>query len=316
MSALTNYEASQLDAIRQWQAERPGWGTRLLSKPGGQIAGAVQALLPEASLRAALDGVNRLAEKLSDQRRLLARAGVGTLAELRGGSLQRCDTLMKSEQRRAMALAGVGGAAFGAAGAAGMVADVPALVALALRTIHRVGLCYGEDLRQPGHRQLAIGIFALASANSMEEKQTAVQALRNFEPGSLDDAAWRDGVERAAEREFAKEAAVFSMRNLASKLGINLGQRKAAGVVPVLGALVGSSVNVWYLYDIGQVSRFVFQERWLTERHGPDDAVLAAPPPVSEPAAGEPTAPTAPTALGQPQAATGRPSRTSRRRLR
>lgn len=267
MNALSRYEARQLQTIRQWQDESPGWATRLLAKPGGKVAGAVQAMVPEEALRAALDGVNRLAEKLSDQRRLLKRAGVGSLEELRCCELAQCDDLMRTEQRRAMALAGVGGAAFGIAGAAGMVADVPALIALALRTIHRVGLCYGEDLRHPERRRLAIGIFALASANSLEEKQTAVAALREFDAEVLDTAAWRDGVERAAEREFAKEAAVFSLNNLAGKLGINLGQRKAAGVVPVIGALVGGSVNAWYLYDIGQVSRYVFQERWLAERY-------------------------------------------------
>lgn len=266
-SRLTVYETRQLRKIRQWQEESPGWGTRLLAKPGGRIAGAVQALVPEDALRAALDGVNRVAEKLSDERPILKRAGLATLAELRGGELEVCDTLMRTEQRRAIGLAGLGGAAFGIAGAAGMVADVPALIGLALRTIHRVGLCYGEDLRLPVHRRLAIGVFALASANSLEEKQTAVAALRDFHPASLDAAAWRDGVERAAEREIAKEAAVFSLQNLASRLGINLGKRKAAGVVPVLGALIGGSVNAWYLYDIAQVSRYVFQERWLSERY-------------------------------------------------
>lgn len=267
MKALTDYETRQLRQIRDWQDEAPGWATRLLAKPGSKVAGAVQAMVPEDALRAVLDGVNRVAEKLSDERAILKRGGVASLLDLRGVELEVCDKLMRTEQRRAMALAGVGGAAFGVAGAAGMVADIPSLIALALRTIHRVGLCYGEDLRKPQARQLAIGVFALASANSLEEKQTAVAALRDFSPRTLDAAAWRDGVERAAEREFAKEAAVFSLQNLASKLGINLGKRKAAGVVPVLGALIGGSVNAWYLYDIGQVSRYVFQERWLAERH-------------------------------------------------
>ncbi|MGQ0620522.1 MAG: EcsC family protein [Panacagrimonas sp.] len=267
MRVLTDYEAKQLKQIRDWQEESPGWGTRLLAKPGGKIAGAVQALVPEDALRAALDGVNRVAEKLSDDRSILKRAKLDSLEALRTVELEVCDRLMRVEQRRAMALAGVGGAAFGVAGAAGMVADVPALIALALRTIHRVGLCYGEDLRKPQHRKLAIGVFALVSANSLEEKRTAVAALRDFHPRSLDQAAWRDGVERAAERELAKEAAVFSLQNLARKLGINLGQRKAAGAVPVLGALIGGSVNAWYLYDIARVSRYVFQERWLAERH-------------------------------------------------
>ena len=267
MSDLTEYEKQQLRLIRDWQAESPGWGTRLLAKPGSKIAGAVQAMVPEDALRAALNGVNRMAEKLSDEKSILKRGGVTELSELRSSTLETCDGLMRTEQRRAMALAGVGGAAFGIAGAAGMVADVPALIALALRTIHRVGLCYGEDLRQVGHRRLAIGVFALASANSLEEKHSAVLALREFNAEGLNHAAWRDGVERAAERELAKEAAVFSINNLASRLGINLGKRKAAGVMPVLGALIGGSVNAWYLYDVGQVARYVFQERWLAEKH-------------------------------------------------
>lgn len=270
MPTLTEYETRQLREIREWQNEEPGWATRLLAKPGSKVAGAVQAMVPEDALRAALNGVNRLAEKFSDERSILKRANRASLDDLRRVELSLCDGLMRTEQRRAMALAGVGGAAFGIAGAAGMVADVPSLIALALRTIHRVGLCYGEDLRKPEARKLAIGVFALASANSLEEKQTAVAALRDFGARSLDEAAWRDGVERAAEREFAKEAAVFSLNNLASKLGINLGKRKAAGVMPVLGALVGGSVNAWYLYDVSQVARYVFQERWLADKHTPE----------------------------------------------
>jgi hypothetical protein len=266
-AALTEYEERQLAQLRTWQEEQPGWGTRLLAKPGGKVAQAVQALVPEDALRAALDAVNRVAEKLADERAILKRAGVEDLKALRKGDLNLCDRLMRTEQRRAMALAGAGGAAFGVAGAAGMVADVPALIALALRTIQRISLCYGEPVRGPQRRQLAIGVFALASANSFEEKQAALSALRHYRANSLDAAAWRDGVERAAERELAKEAAVFSLQNLAQKLGIHLGKRKAAGVLPVLGAVIGGSVNAWYLYDVAQVSRYVFQERWLLARH-------------------------------------------------
>lgn len=281
MNPLNPYEQRQLALIRAWQAEAPGWGTRLLASPSRKVASAVQAMVPEDVLRAALDGVNRMAEKLADDRSILKRAHLDSLERLRAQDLEVCDRLMRTEQRRAMAMAGVGGAALGVAGVAGMVADVPALIALALRTIHRIGLCYGEDLRQPEHRKLAIGVFALASANSMEEKQVAVAALRDFAPETLDAAAWRDGVERAAERELAKEAAVFSVHNLAQKLGVNLGKRKAAGVLPVLGAIVGGSVNAWYLWDVAQVSRYVFQERWMTQRQSspalgaPDEAIAS-----------------------------------------
>lgn len=280
---LTPYETQQLAAIHQWQAQSPGWGTRLMAKPGGRIAQAVQSMVPVDALRAALTGVNRVAERLCDEQSILKRAHAGSMEALRAMPLTTHDRLMRIEQRWAMGMAGAGGAVFGVAGPAGMVADIPALITLALRTIHRVGLCYGDDPLDGNRSRLAIAIFALASANSMDEKLTAIRAIRDLHSGLI-DAALRDGVERVAERELAKEAAVFSLQNLAKKLGVNLGARKSVGMVPVLGAIVGSSVNAWYVYDVAQVSRYVFQERWLRRRYpqldpdDPESSALSAPP--------------------------------------
>lgn len=266
MATPTHYEQMQLKQLRAWQAEPPDWGTRLLAKPSGKLAEALQSLVPVSALRAALQGVDRVALKLSDHRSLLKRAGVAELSALRSQPLEVCDQLARREERRAMAMAGAGGVLFGIAGAAGLVADVPALLTLALRTIHRVGLCYGEDVVAASHQRLAIGVFALASANSAEEKQTAITALSSG-AGELLDAALRDGVERAAERELAKEAAVFSLQTLAQRVGVQLSRRKAAGAVPVLGAVVGGAVNAWYIRDVARTARYSFQERWLRQKY-------------------------------------------------
>jgi hypothetical protein len=154
---------------------------------------------------------------------------------------------------------------FGIAGAAGLIADVPALLTLAMRTIHRIGLCYGEEPDDGVERRLAVAVFALVSANSAGEKQAALNALQRNE--ALLDVAWREGVERVTERQLAKEATTYSLQNLARAIGLNLGKRKAAGVVPVVGAAVGGAVNAWYLADVAQAARCVFQERWLRERY-------------------------------------------------
>ena len=262
---LTAYEQKILKELRDWQAEMPGWGTRLLAKPGSKVANVVQVLIPPAALRAALEGADRLARKLSDQRSILKRAGVASLAELRERPLETNDRLALSVSRRALALGGAAGAVFGIAGAAGLVADIPTLLTLAFRTIYRTGLCYGEELPEAGTRRIGIGIFALVSANSMEEKQAALTALQSEGEG-MADAAWRDGVERVTERELAKEATIFSLQNLARSIGLNLGQRKAAGSIPVLGAAVGGAVNAWYLNDVARTARYVFQERWLRDQ--------------------------------------------------
>jgi len=262
---MTPYEHKVLKEIRHWQAEPPGWGARLLAKPGRKVAEVVQVLVPTTALRAALSGADRLGRKLSDERSILQRAGVASLAELRDGPLEACDQLSRTVSRRALALGGATGALFGIAGAAGLVADVPTLLTLAMRTIHRIGFCYGERPDPAHERALGIGVFALVSANSADEKLAALEALHGG--GLLLDSAWRDGVERVAERELAKDATAYSLQNLARAIGLNLGKRKVAGTIPVVGAAVGAAVNAWYLSDVAQTARYVFQERWLRERY-------------------------------------------------
>lgn len=256
------YEADVLADFERWRVAPPSWGTRLLAKPSGKVAKVVQSMVPVEALRAALEHANRLALRLNDEKAILKRAGVGAVGDLRGLPLQQSDQLALQVRRRAMLMAGAGGAAFGLGGAAGMVLDIPALLTLALRSIHRTGLCYGDSVEPLECQRLGIGIFALASANSLEEKQSALAALAHGQ-WVVDD-AWRDGIERVAEREMAKEATVFSLQTLASRVGLHLGSRKSAGVVPVLGALVGSSMNAWYLYDVTQTAQRVFQWRRIT----------------------------------------------------
>lgn len=270
---LTAYEQKALRELRAWQAQAPGWGTRLLAKPGSKVAQAVQVLVPTSALRAALDGTDRLGRRFVDRDSILKRAGVADITQLRERPLEANDRLALAITRRALALGGATGAAFGIAGAFGLAADIPTLLTLAFRTIHRVGLCYGEEPAPDQARQLGIGIFALVSANSMEEKQLALAALR-VPATDLSEPAWRDGIERVTERELAKEATVYSLQNLARAIGLNLGQRKAAGSIPVLGAAVGSAVNAWYINDVAQTARHVFHERWLAGR----DPALVAPP--------------------------------------
>lgn len=264
-TALDDYERTRLEEIRAWREAPPDWGTRVMARPGQAAAMAAQRLVPVSALRAALIGIERAAGRVAGRRDVLREAGVATLEEVAQLSLPQCDALARRVARRGLLLGGAGGAVFGVAGAAGLIADVPALLALALRTIHRTAYCYGEDWLAEGQRALPIGVFALASANSLEEKQAAWEALQDG--SELLDSAWRDGVERVAERELAKEATQFSLQTLASRVGAHVGSRKTAGSLPLLGAAIGGAINAGYIHDIGKVARYVMQDRWLRRRH-------------------------------------------------
>ncbi len=263
--ALSPYEHQQLLRLRAWQARAPeGWLMRRLSSASGPAARLAQKLVPVSALRLALGGASSLAARLASTETVLRAAGVDAISELRQAPLERCDALADRVRRQATGLSAAGGALAGVVGAPGLVLDVPALLTLALHTIQRTGLCYGYDSLADAERTFAIGVFALASANTLDEKRAAIEALRaQRDP---DEAAFRDGLERAAQRELGKQAAVFSLNNLAQKLGLNLARRKAAGVVPVLGAVIGCAVNAAYLNDLAHSARYAFHDRRFADR--------------------------------------------------
>lgn len=271
MTPLNEYEHRQLDLIRAWRGESPGFATRTIGKASGPLATAVEKAVPTMALRVSLDAVHAAAVKLSDRRSILRGAGVAGIEELRGIELQTCDRLAERVGRRAALAAGGSGALFGIAGGIGLVADLPTLLTLTFRTIHRTALCYGEDLTPPERRSLAVAVFALASANSMDEKQDALHAIDHTDEG--DGTAGVEGISRAAQRELAKDSVAFSLNNLGKSLARNLGWRKAGESLPLIGAFVGGSVNAWYLHDLARASRYTFQLRWLRHKYGHEHAL-------------------------------------------
>ncbi len=262
-----DYEMRQWRAIAQWRAAPMDWGTRSMRAPSRLAALAAQKLVPAWVLRATLTGVDHAAGWTAVRRDVLQAAGVETIAALRDVPLGICDGLAQRVQLRAMALGASGGALFGLGGALGVAADIPTLLGLALRTIHRTAYCYGEDWRTPDNKALTIGVFALASANTLEEKRLAWTAWTSA--NDLFAEAWRDGVERAAERHLAKGAAFFSIGSLANRIGFNLARRSmfGAGMLPLIGAVIGGAVNAGYIQDVAEVARRALQYRWLTAHY-------------------------------------------------
>jgi hypothetical protein len=263
MSHPTDYERRQLRRIEAWRSDPPPIATRTFSRAAGPASRAVQTVVPGSLLRGALDLVQGTAERFAGKESILKLAGVSNIGALREGPLERCDRLAASASWRATALAGGSGMLFGLAGAAGMALDMPSLLVLTFRVIHRIGLCYGED--DGGGRRVPLAIFAIAAANTAQEKAAALAALDA--ESSMDLRSWRDGVERAAERELAKGAAQLSLDNLSRQFAKRLGWTVSAGALPVLGAAIGGSVNAWYLHEVAVAATRAFEARWLRAKY-------------------------------------------------
>ncbi|MDN5873411.1 MAG: EcsC family protein, partial [Sinobacteraceae bacterium] len=156
------------------------------------------------------------------------------------------------------------------AGGVGLAADIPALLVIAFRSIHRVGLCYGEDC-MTGQEQLPLAVFALASANNDDEKRAAWDVIRMLDANQAADEvsarAVRGSALRAANQGVVKSTAVLGFNRVARQLSLRLGWCLAGGAIPLAGAFIGASVNAWYLREVSQAAQHVFQWRWLAARY-------------------------------------------------
>lgn len=216
------------------------------------------------AIRGVLDCANCAAEWLADSKDIKRDGEVENINDLRYKDLKLSDKLADEVHNWAIGLAVTEGAAAGAIGILSTPVDIPAIITIALRTIHKIGLCYGYECTTKDDKDFVLAIMAASGANSMEEKVAALAVIKALEE-VLAKQTWKAMAEKAIQQQLSKEAAIISLRNLAKQLGINITKRRALASIPVIGALVGGSVNGWYIKEVGWAAKHAFQERWLIE---------------------------------------------------
>jgi EcsC protein family len=140
------------------------------------------------------------------------------------------------------------------------------IITFALRTIHKIGLCYGYKNNDEKGRQFVSALLSAAGANTAREKAEAVKMLRVIDV-MIAKQTLKTVAEKAVERQLAKETVMIGAKNLGKQLGMNITERKILQAIPAIGAVVGGSVNGWFMNDVGWAARRAFQERWLIDNN-------------------------------------------------
>ncbi len=256
------YEEKQVAGIRAWKAEEPGVVSQAVGFVTAPVAWLVNRIIPDAAIRGVLAGANRAAEALADEADILRDGGVTTIEGMSSRPLEICDNVANSVHNWAIGLGTGMGGGLGAAGLPGLIADMPATITLALRTIHKVGLCYGFRCTNEAEAQIVLGILAASGANSVAEKAAALATLRSVQV-AIAKQTWKAMAEKAANSTLSREAGIIGIRSLAKQLGVNLTKRKALQAIPIVGAGVGASSTAWYIREVGWAARRSFQERHM-----------------------------------------------------
>jgi hypothetical protein len=157
------------------------------------------------------------------------------------------------------ALAAVEGAATGAAGAAGIVPDVVALVALNLRAIGEYATYHGFDVTGEGER-----LYALHLLNLMSESGSAARKMSLSPVVRVTHRVARGQAAQAME-QFAVTRAIASATRA---LGERLARAKLAQLLPVTGSVIASGFNASYTRRVCTAARHLYRERFLVQKYG------------------------------------------------
>lgn len=264
-SRLSDYEKQQLEAIEKWKQEKPGVISSALGTFIHPAASMVQVVIPDAIIRSAMEACAAGARfTAGDGSDILKEGRLSSFEELQSAELQKCDRLAAYVQRWSVGHGAMEGMTTGVAGLAGLIADIPAIVTLSMRTIYRTAMCYGYEVKSFSDNEYLMAVMAVAAANSMDEKQEALDQmqrvmLKEKDPELLAGEECQDFM--------SSEAAAVGFKTLARQLGINLTKRKALQAIPFLGAGVGAAVNAWFIKEISQAAMNSYKDRWFFERY-------------------------------------------------
>jgi hypothetical protein len=261
---LGDYEKEQIRAIAEWKEEKPSAVRTALGFVLFPLSIFIQAVIPRPAIRRAIEGASAAAEWLADEGEVRRKGEVSAIGELRTKDLRRSDKLAHEVHHWAVGLAAAEGVGSGFWGLYGLALDIPFIITFALRTIHKIGLCYGYQAKDEEGRRFVLALLSVAGANTPGEKAEAIKILRAIDL-MVAKRTMKTVAEKAVLRQLAKETVLISMEKLSSQVGINITERKVLQAIPAIGAAVGGSVNGWFLNDVGWAARRAFQERWLIE---------------------------------------------------
>lgn len=261
---MTSYEYNEYEQIIKWQNEEPSVVSQTINGVLKPVSWLIGKIVPPKAIQGALTAFDGLADLLTDSNDIKRDGGVDNIEELRHKNLQLSDKLANNVHNWANGVAAAEGAATGYFGLPGLIVDIPSLVTMSLRVIHKIGLCYGYDCITQTDKQFVYGILSAAGSNSVKEKVASISTLQVINK-TVASVTWKKMAEKAAENKLGIEALIMTIRSLAKQIGVNLTKRKALQSIPIIGAGVGGALNVAFLNDVVWAARRAYQERWLLE---------------------------------------------------
>ncbi|MEZ4699913.1 MAG: EcsC family protein [Rhodothermales bacterium] len=171
--------------------------------------------------------------------------------------LRTIDEALDGLSAKYLGLAAVEGTATGLAGAAGILPDVVALVALNLRAAGEYATYYGFDISTPEERLYALSILDAAALPATERHQAEAR---------LNEA--HENVARTKTTRTINSVVVGGTLGAAARsIALRLTRSKLLQFMPVAGALLAGGFNSLYTRTVCDAAFHLYRERFLNRKY-------------------------------------------------
>ncbi len=264
--AAKRYEARQVTRIRKWQRRRPGWIARTVSYLTSPVVWLLRSIIPHGAVEATLHGNLRLARGWARERVTLHALGASSFAELTTADLLHSDRAVRKIHRRAIYLASGMGFVAGLFGFLALPVSMAGAMNIALRTIHRIGLCYGYAAPTEAEQLFVYYTLSLAGNRTPAEKAESLRAMRELQ-ATIDASAAEDlAADGTLHPTVRHKAFKVAHHDFSREITKQLVQVRLLTAIPVIGAVIGIIVDAGYIRSVGWAARHAYQLRWLHDR--------------------------------------------------
>lgn len=272
---VSHYEESALREIHAWRNPSVSSVGRAVRKASDVIDDTTDLLREIPGVNWTLDTlvagvltkVNELSQDFVRIESVFSDLQSSGLAITRPGQafdhdLERIDRHTKELDSKYRAMAAAEGASTGMIGAAGILPDILALTAINLRAVGEYASYYGFDVGTDEERLNTLNVLNVAAGGKDMHKDYALKPI----------ARASSSIAKQQVLESAGQAAMTgAIKRAVEKLGITLTKKKVAQLLPVAGAVVGGSFNLFYTSKVCTTAYHLYRHRFLAERHGPDE---------------------------------------------
>jgi len=228
-------------------------GALFETEVGGWLGGALATVL-----RAMHDTVTwTVREDAILQKFVDADHPIETFEQVSSLALENVDDVVGKLARKYRIAATMEGALVGATGFAGMLADIPLVLSIALRGITEFAAYYGFYPFNEAEKRYALELLSAAASPTLKSRQESLALLDDRAPH------WSSGSDKDAV--FAAQVVERLLEGILSRMA----RGKVAQTIPLVGALIGGGFNRWFVAQVMSLAEALYRERFLMRAYDP-----------------------------------------------